>query len=90
MMWSPHIRAIQLATHRNGPKGIGRRRSRPKKAMNTIPMTAPRNDDNKIISGSCCQPSQAPSAANSLKSPKPMPSLPVASRKAWYTSHSEL
>ena len=32
-------------------------------------------------SGNACQPTQAPMAASSLKSPYPMPSLPVASLK---------
>ena len=30
------------------------------------------------ISGSACQPNQAPKAANNLKSPWPIPSLPVS------------
>ncbi len=34
-----------------------------------------------------CQPNQAPKAASSLKSPWPIPSLPVIRRKAQYTVH---
>ncbi len=63
--------------------------SRPWRA-NTIrqmPTAAPTTEENRITIGSFCQPSHAPIAPSSLKSPNPMPSLPVASLKPQYTSH---
>ncbi|MDT4860528.1 hypothetical protein FQZ97_950970 [compost metagenome] len=51
------------------------------------PSTAPTRDDSRMVSGSTCQPPQAPSIASNLKSPWPMPSLPVTSLKTQYTDH---
>src|SRR5262245_40586258 len=82
-MSSPHSSAIQPAAARYGPNGIGMFRSRPRSAIIRMPITAPVNAASRMIGSSICQPSHAPSAANSLKSPYPMPSLPVSSRKAW-------
>jgi hypothetical protein len=46
------------------------------------PITAPSPAETRITNGSTCQPVHAPIAARSLKSPKPMPSLPARRRKA--------
>ena len=48
---------------------MGALRSRPRKTIIRIPRTAPVTADNRITSGRSFQPSQAPKAANSLKSP---------------------
>src|SRR5215831_4430196 len=58
------------------------------KTMREIPTAAPMNDDRMMVRGSICQPHQAPMAASSLKSPNPMPSLPVKSLNSQYTLHS--
>src|SRR5712692_6736834 len=55
--------------------------------MRAIPTAAPMKDDSRIASGSICQPHHAPIAASSLKSPNPIPSLPVASLNSQYTLH---
>jgi hypothetical protein len=46
-----------------------------------MPTIAPITEAPSRIGRIIFQPSQAPSAASSLKSPKPIPSLPVASLK---------
>ena len=65
-------------------RGRGRRarsglRAGRRTASCAMPTTAPITEAPSTIGSSICQPSQAPSAASSLKSPKPMPSLPVVS-----------
>ncbi|MNF99657.1 hypothetical protein D3C84_825660 [compost metagenome] len=55
-----------------------------------MPIIAPTRDDSKMVSGKICQPPQAPSMANSLKSPWPMPSLPVISLNSQNTDHSAM
>ncbi|MNR24838.1 hypothetical protein D3C85_1419430 [compost metagenome] len=51
---------------------------------------APTSDDSKIVSGKICQPPQAPSMANNLKSPWPIPSLPVSSLNSQKTDHNTI
>ncbi|MNC90398.1 hypothetical protein D3C83_64900 [compost metagenome] len=45
----------------------------------SAPKARPTTDERRITSGSIFQPRNAPTAASILKSPYPMPSLPVAS-----------
>src|SRR3546814_17620654 len=51
------------------------------------PMIAPTNDDSRIVGRIPCSPIHAPSAASSLKSPWPMPSLPVSCLNSHHTVH---
>ena len=68
----------QPAVARYGPNGIFIFLLYDLKTINEIPMTAPTQDYKIIIKGSNFQPSHAPNTANNLKSPWPIPSLPVA------------
>src|SRR5690606_39280311 len=70
-----------------GPKGRGVELESPRVLRMMMPRTAPTREDSRMVSGSTCQPPQAPSMASSLKSPKPMPSLPVISLNSQYTDH---
>src|SRR5688572_5980412 len=75
----------QPAIARKGPNAMGVSLPRFWRIMITMPNKAPTPEANRMMGSSIGQPSQAPSAANSLKSPYPMPSLPVSSLKAQYT-----
>src|SRR5690606_5941980 len=66
---SPQTRATQPAAARQGPNGMGRWRSWRRNAISATPTSAPTSADSRMINGSFCQPSHAPSAARSLKSP---------------------
>lgn len=65
----PQNSASIPAIARYGPKASGMLWSRPLKTMRLMPMNAPTTDEPSTISGSIFQPSHAPSAASSLKSP---------------------
>ena len=52
-----------------------------------IPTKAPKTDAMSINNGNNCQPNQAPKTANNLKSPKPIPSLPVSNLNTQYKLH---
>ena len=55
---------------------------------NAMPPTiAPISDDSRMIGRSAVAPIHAPSAPSSLKSPYPMPSLPVSSLNSQNTDH---
>ncbi|MNT41515.1 hypothetical protein D3C72_1778750 [compost metagenome] len=69
MMAGPHTKAHQPASARYGPKGMVCPFSCFDSSSNRMPNTAPSTDDSRITSGNSIQPSQAPSAASSLKSP---------------------
>src|SRR3990172_6810137 len=84
----PHSSAMAPAAARKGPKGIGLSRPCRPNAISETPTVAPTTEESRITSGSICQPSQAPIAASSLKSPYPMPSFPVTSLNAQYTDQS--
>ena len=56
-------------------------------ADKALPTTAPTTVDSRMMGKIAPAPSQAPSAPSSLKSPKPMPSLPVTSQNTQYTDH---
>src|SRR3989442_6272281 len=87
VIWGPQNSATIPAAPRYGPKGIGTLRPCRANTMRAIPTAAPMKDDSRIASGSICQPHHAPIAASSLKSPNPIPSLPVASLNSQYTLH---
>src|SRR5580658_5762728 len=76
----PHMSTTQPAAARNGPKAIGVARLCARIPRSVSPTTAPTTAAIRITGSSICHPSQAPSAAKSLKSPYPMPSFPVRSR----------
>src|SRR5207247_6148955 len=85
VIWGPQNSATIPAAPRYGPKGIGTLRPCRAKTMSAIPTAAPMKDDSRIVSGKTCHPHHAPIAASSLKSPNPIPSLPVASLNSQYT-----
>src|SRR3546814_12796252 len=78
MICSPHMKTIHPATARYGPNGIGVAMSRPFMPSQIEPMIAPTSDDSRIVGNIPCSPTHAPSAASSLTSPVPNPSLPVS------------
>src|SRR5207237_8672685 len=78
----PNSSTTTPASAMNGPKGKGVSRSWRRSAILASPNPTPATDDSNTSAGSACQPNQAPSAAISLKSPKPMPSLPRTSRNS--------
>ena len=65
----PKKSATPPAIARYGPNASGMLWSRPLNTISEMPMTAPTTDESRMMSGSICQPSHAPSAASSLKSP---------------------
>src|SRR6266545_2373614 len=85
VIWGPQNSATIPPAPRYGPKGIGTLRPCRAKIMRAIPTAAPMKDDSRIVSGKTCHPHHAPIAASSLKSPNPIPSLPVASLNSQYT-----
>src|SRR5712691_4602954 len=85
VIWGPQNSATIPAAPRYGPKGIGTLRPCRAKTMSAIPTAAPMKDDSRIVSGKTCHPHHAPIAASSLKSPNPIPSLPVTSLNSQYT-----
>src|SRR5256886_7707724 len=85
VIWGPQNRAKIPAAPKYGPKGIGTLRPCRRKTMRTIPTAAPMKDDSRIVRGKACHPHHAPIAASSLKSPNPIPSLPVTSLNIQYT-----
>src|SRR3546814_10341927 len=87
MICSPHMKTIHPATARYGPNGIGVALSRPFMPSQIEPMIAPTSDDSRIVGNIPCSPIHAPSAASSLKSPWPMPSLPVSCLNSHHTVH---
>src|SRR6266852_6824566 len=85
VIWGPQNRATIPAAPKYGPKGIGTLRPCRRKTTRAIPTAAPMKDDSRIVSGKACHPHHAPIAASSLKSPNPIPSLPVTSLNSQYT-----
>ena len=83
----PQKKLIQPAIARYGPNGIGVALSLPFAASQSEPTTAPTSDDSRIVGSTPARPVQAPNAASSLKSPWPMPSLPVSCLNTQYTDH---
>ena len=81
------MNAIQPAIARYGPNGSGVALSRPFAASQIEPMIAPTSEESRIVGRMPFSPHQAPMAASSLKSPWPMPSLPVNCLNSHHTTH---